>query len=78
MGGNAFHGDRKPLYQVGLGLARRYSKLHINGLRSEAILLGRGVRQGYPLSPLLFAISTQPLMSFMDLELENGRLTELS
>jgi hypothetical protein len=34
------------------------AKIHINGPFSAPIRLLRGVRQGDPLSPLLFAIST--------------------
>lgn len=40
-------------------------KIHVNGLFSEDIALDRGVRQGCPLAPLLFALSTQPLLVFL-------------
>lgn len=42
------------------------SKIHANGLFSNEIPDSKGVRQGCPLSPLLFAISSQPLMDFLD------------
>lgn len=37
----------------------------MNGLFSEEILLGQGVRQGCPISPLLFGLATQPFMDYM-------------
>src|SRR5450759_353309 len=42
------------------------SKVHFNGLFTPEIALERGVRQGCPLAPLLYAISTQPLMIILD------------
>ncbi|KAL3684230.1 hypothetical protein R1sor_002252 [Riccia sorocarpa] len=38
------------------------SEVHINGDFTEKIQIGRVVRQGCPLAPLLFALTTQPLM----------------
>ncbi|CAM6101642.1 unnamed protein product [Calypogeia fissa] len=38
------------------------SHLRINGIPASPFTLGRGVRQGCPLAPLLYALSTQPLM----------------
>lgn len=43
-------------------------KIHVNGLFLEEIELQRGVRQGCPLTPLLFALSTQPLLAFLQEE----------
>jgi hypothetical protein len=48
------------------------AKIHINGLFSEPIPLLRGVRQGDPLAPLLFAVSTQPLLVRLDNALETS------
>jgi hypothetical protein len=42
------------------------AKVIVNGLYTDPIPLNRGVRQGDPLAPLLFVISTQPLILFMD------------
>jgi hypothetical protein len=42
------------------------AKIHINGIFSTAIPILRGVRQGDPLAPLLFAIYTQPLLAQLD------------
>jgi hypothetical protein len=42
------------------------AKIHINGLFSLPIPILRGVRQGDPLAPLLFAILTQPLLHWLD------------
>lgn len=62
---------------VGLvqGLMREgSSKIHVNSSFSREVSLMRGVRQGCPLFPLLFALSTQPLMSILKLLVEEGRL----
>lgn len=47
------------------------SKVHINGLFIEEIPVTRGVCQGDPLSPLLFVITTQPLMEYLEFKLAN-------
>jgi hypothetical protein len=47
------------------------AKIHINGLFSKPIPMRRGVRQGDPLAPLLFAISTQPLLVRLDNAIES-------
>lgn len=41
------------------------SKVHVNGRFTDSIKLDRGVRQGCPLSSLLFIISTKPLMTLL-------------
>jgi hypothetical protein len=48
------------------------AKVHFNGLFTPKFALGRGVRQGCPLAPLLFAISTQPLMLLLQEKLQTG------
>ncbi|KAL3680315.1 hypothetical protein R1sor_023271 [Riccia sorocarpa] len=53
------------------------STIHVNGRFSEPISIGRGVKQGCPLAPLLFAISTQPLMTFLREQEQQGNLTGL-
>lgn len=50
------------------------SKVHVNGLFTEPIKLDRGVRQGCPLSSLLFVISTQPLMALINEPVDWGAL----
>ncbi|KAL3692146.1 hypothetical protein R1sor_005797 [Riccia sorocarpa] len=45
---------------------RGSSKVHINGWFVENIQLNRGVRQGYPVAPYLFVLSTQPLMLLLE------------
>ena len=41
------------------------SKIKINGLLSDPFTLSRGVRQGYPLSILLYVIAAEVLASFV-------------
>ncbi|KAL3691172.1 hypothetical protein R1sor_004823 [Riccia sorocarpa] len=41
------------------------SVVHLNGGFTQEIELQRGVRQGCPLAPLLFSLSTQPLMALL-------------
>ncbi|CAM6097625.1 unnamed protein product [Calypogeia fissa] len=55
-------------------LTDAYSRVHINGSFSTEIQLRRGVRQGCPISPLLFVLSTHPLMRFLLTELRNNWL----
>ncbi|KAL3681174.1 hypothetical protein R1sor_024130 [Riccia sorocarpa] len=54
------------------------SKVQVNGLFTTGIALQRGVRQGCPISPLLFALSTQPLMRLLREEEKAGRLIGMS
>ncbi|KAL3677394.1 hypothetical protein R1sor_027342 [Riccia sorocarpa] len=64
--------------QLVQGLVSRGSaKIHINGSATESFPLQQGVRQGCPISPLLFAISTQPLMLLLREEERNGNLVGL-
>lgn len=50
------------------------SKVHINGLFTKEIHVTRGVRQGDPLSPLLFSLTTQPLIEYLEYKLSNGKI----
>ncbi|KAL3682038.1 hypothetical protein R1sor_000060 [Riccia sorocarpa] len=50
------------------------SKIHVNGIFSEEITIERGVKQGCPLAPLMFALSTQPLMCLLKEQQEQGNL----
>ncbi|KAL3689125.1 hypothetical protein R1sor_015434 [Riccia sorocarpa] len=49
------------------------SKIHAMGMFSKEFPLGRGVRQGCPLAPLLFAIATQPLMEILKDRAHTGK-----
>lgn len=52
-------------------------KIHINGSFSKSIPIKRGVWQGCPLAPTLFAITTQPLLAFLKEERTKGRMRGL-
>lgn len=49
-------------------------KVHVNGRFMEEILLTWGVHQGCPLSPLLFLLSTHPLMDYISHKLTTSNL----
>ncbi|KAL3677833.1 hypothetical protein R1sor_020789 [Riccia sorocarpa] len=60
------------------GLAHNGSSVvHINQRFTEDIEVRRGVRQGCPLAPLLFALCTQPLMKMLRVEEVAGRIKGL-
>lgn len=62
-----------------IGLVRNVeAKVHVNGLYTRSFPLERGVMEGDPLSPLLFALSSQPLMSLLEAKQANGKLFVLS
>lgn len=48
--------------------------VHLNGAKTFRFPVGRGVRQGCPLAPLLFALATQPLMTEMKHNYQIGKL----
>ncbi|KAL3691489.1 hypothetical protein R1sor_005140 [Riccia sorocarpa] len=54
------------------------ASIHVNGRFTEDFPIQRGVRQGCPLAPLLFAISTQPLMRLLRREELENRLVGLN
>ncbi|KAL3675882.1 hypothetical protein R1sor_025830 [Riccia sorocarpa] len=54
------------------------SLVHVNGGFTEEFAVRRGVRQGCPLAPLLFALTTQPLMMLLRREEQEGRITGLN
>jgi hypothetical protein len=49
-----------------------FAKVHFNGLFTSKFPLQRGVKQGCPLAPLLFALSTQPLMAILSAHRQSG------
>ncbi|KAL3687300.1 hypothetical protein R1sor_013609 [Riccia sorocarpa] len=50
------------------------ASIHVNGKLTEEFPIQRGVRQGCPLAPLLFAMSTQPMMRVLREEERASRL----
>ncbi|KAL3688357.1 hypothetical protein R1sor_014666 [Riccia sorocarpa] len=50
------------------------AQVHVNGKFTRRFEVTRGVRQGCPLAPLLFAMVTQPLMRMFREEEAHGRL----
>lgn len=50
------------------------SKVHTNGMFLEEIFVGQGVRQGCPLSQLLFAFATQSFLDYLRFLLNSGCL----
>ncbi|KAL3688200.1 hypothetical protein R1sor_014509 [Riccia sorocarpa] len=54
------------------------AKVYVNGLFTDNIYLTRGVRQGCPIAPMLFAINTQPLMALLREEKKNGMIQGIS
>lgn len=53
------------------------AKVHVNGLFTQAFPLERGVRQGDPLPPFLFVLSSQPLMHLLEDMRRRGELVGL-
>ncbi|KAL3679848.1 hypothetical protein R1sor_022804 [Riccia sorocarpa] len=53
-------------------------EVHVNGSFTEEIAIERGVRQGCPLAPLLFAMTTQPLMRALREEERLGNIKGLN
>ncbi|KAL2644224.1 hypothetical protein R1flu_011811 [Riccia fluitans] len=53
------------------------STVHVNQDFTKPVKIKRGVRQGYPLAPLLFALSTQPLMEALQEAEDTGELKGL-
>jgi hypothetical protein len=66
-------GDHFILLVKGL-LTNATSRVFVNGSFTSEILLQQGVPQGCPLSPMIYALATQPLMDTFDSELENERM----
>lgn len=57
---------------LGYHVEKAESKVHINSFFTKPIKLDRGVRQGCPLSSLLFVISTHPLMALINEQVNLG------
>ena len=57
-------------------LSSSSSHILLNGVPTTPIKHGRGLRQGDPLSPLLFVIAIDPLQKILDLATEEGHLAK--
>jgi hypothetical protein len=57
-------------------LSTSSSRILLNGVPTAHINHGRGLRQGDPLSPLLFVIAINPLQKILDLAIEEGHLAK--
>lgn len=53
------------------------ANVHVNGLFTQSFPLERGVKQGDPVSPLLFALSSEPLMCLLEDRRAKGDLVGL-
>ena len=53
------------------------SRILLNGLAGSPIKHGRGLRQGGPLSPLLFVIAIDPLQQILDVATRKGLLHKI-
>ena len=53
------------------------SRIMLNGIPNRPISHGRGLRQGDPLSPLLFVIAIEPLRALLHLATEKGLISKL-
>jgi hypothetical protein len=53
------------------------SQLLLNGIPGEPIAHGRGLRQGDPLSPLLFILAIEPLQRLLQLAMKTGLLSRI-
>lgn len=49
------------------------ARVRVNGHITSALQLGRGVRQGCPVSPLLYVLSLEPIRAYLEVRASGGR-----
>jgi hypothetical protein len=58
-------------------LSTSTSRVLVNGVPNPPIHHERGLRQGDPLSPLLFVLAIDPLQKILKIAVDNGALNKL-